>query len=184
MSYLFRVQRGRALHIIHETMTRHSLSGVRLLCKSGEASFGDRVKGVPTCTRCLALDDPCGLSDAERSMLARFATQDPPPAGQIWSGQTVTSLHKKDLIDKDEKLTRRGAILALDWTVGAAAAADKLGVVHARDPLSRFGRCSRAATETLDGLGGLDNMTVDRYARLRALAQRVTCVLCAVDKRA
>lgn len=181
MSYqVFRVRRGRALHIIHETMTRHSPSGVRLLCKPGEASFGDYVKGVPTCTKCLALDDPCGLSSTERVMLQNVATG----VYVDRHGRTDTSLHQKDLIDAQERLTRRGEILVLDWLIGAAPAADMHGIVHAREPLSRFSRCSRAATKALDGLGGFDSMTIDRYARLRALEQRVTCVLCAVDRRA
>lgn len=188
MSYpVFQVRRGRALHIIHETATRCSLSGVHLLCKAGEASFGDRVKGVPTCPKCLALDNPCTLSDAERSMLARFATQaDGMPR---WRGQAVTSLHQKDLIDKDERLTRRGEILAQDWRVGPAPAADRAGVVHARTPLSSWPRCvgplfARKLDAAARKLDGFHDMTVDKYARIRALDLSVTCVHCAADRRA
>lgn len=176
MSYqVFRVYRGSLLHIIHETLTGDNrVHNVHVLCEVAPRS-GERDRGTPTCLKCLQLDNPCTLSDAERSMLARFALQAPlPPEGRVYGGQPVTFLHKKDLIDKNEKLTRRGDILAQDWREGAAPAADVAGVVHAREPLAYWPRCDRNVT-----LDGFDKMTVDRYARLRALGLHVTCVQCA-----
>lgn len=176
MSYqVFRVHRGRTLHVIHETQTNNNrtrgVHGVHVLCSVYPYS-GERDRGMPTCPKCLQIDNPCTLYDDERSMLARIAMNQ--MKGMIWSGQAITSLHKKDLIDESQKLTRRGDILAQDWLQGAAPAADTTGVVHARVPLASYPRCDWSIT-----LNGFDKMTVDRYARFRALDLHVTCVRCA-----
>ena len=161
------------MHIIHETLTGYNrIHGVHILCKV-EPYSGERDKGTPTCPTCLSIDNPCLLSDAERSIIAHFATREPTDT-QLWGGRSVTSLHQKDLITKDERLTRRGTILAEDWTIGPAPAADRAGIVHARSPLASWPKCDRNIE-----LDGFDKMTVDRYARFRAINLHVTCVLCA-----
>lgn len=177
MSYqVFRVHRGSVLHVIHETLTGYNRThGVYVLCNAVPYS-GTRERGGATCPKCLTVDNPMNLSDAERSLIATFATSE--SRGLRWGGQPITSLHKKDLIDKDEKLTRRGAILAADWTMGPAPAADADGIVHARDPLRPWPRCAPSTV-----LDGFETMTVDRYARVRALDLHVTCVACVPLRR-
>lgn len=174
MSYqVFRVHRGSVLHILHETLTGYNrVHNVYVLC-NGDPYSGERDKGTPTCPKCLQIDNPTTVSDAERSILGSIAIAGPREK-LIWGGQAITTLHKKDLINKEERLTRRGDILAQDWREGAAPAADARGVVHARVPLAAYPRCDRGMT-----LDGFDKMTVDKYARLRALNQHVTCVVCA-----
>jgi hypothetical protein len=170
MSYqVFRAQRGSVLHIIHQTLTGYNhVNGVYVLCNVNPYS-GERERGTPTCPKCLQLDNPFAFSNTERTAIARIATAQ----ALGWDGPAIKSFHKKDLIDKSGKLTRRGDILVQDWLRGAAPAA-AAGVVHARDPLASYPRCNWSIT-----LDGFDKMTVDRYERLRALDLRVTCVVCA-----
>lgn len=176
MSYqVFRVHRGNVLHIIHETLTgRNRTSGVHILCKV-EPYSGERDRGTPTCPSCLELDDPCTFNRGELNIFTRIVAKDPSLNSNTWSGAPITSLHKKDLITKDLKLTRRGKILALDFTDGVAPAAAVSGIVHARAPLSNSPRCGNAGV-----LDGFESMTVEKYDRIRKLDLHITCVHCAM----
>jgi hypothetical protein len=176
MSYqVFRVYRGSVLHIIHETLTgRNKTNGVYVLCKV-EPFAGERDRGTPTCPECIRMDDPCDLTAGEKNVLTRIIAKDPSLTSMTWGSQAITSLHRKDLITKDVKLTRRGRILALDYTEGPAPAAAVSGIVHARTPLCNSPRCGDAGV-----LDGFEAMTVEKYARIRALELHITCVHCAM----
>lgn len=173
MHQVFRVHRGHNLHVIHETRTGHNrIHSVYVLCRNEPVS-GERDKGTATCPECLALDDPCDLNMAERNLLSRIVANDPSVHMHIVESNAKAKLIKRDLIDPDFNLTRRGKILALDWLERPAPAMSVRGVVHARKPLANCAKCDNTGV-----LDGFDKMSVDRYAKIRALDLHVTCIAC------
>lgn len=172
MYQVFRVHRGHNLHVIHETRTGHNrTNNVYVLCRH-EPMAGERDKGPSTCPTCLELDNPCDLSRAEVNYFTRLIAGDP----SIQYGQDSNARAKlitRDLITKDDELTRRGKVLALDWTLRPAPAPSIRGVVHARTPLSKYPVCDRTGV-----LDGFDKMSNDKYERLRKADYPVTCIAC------
>src|SRR5882672_758381 len=173
MYQVFRVHRGRALHVIHESRTgRNRTNDVYVLCGVTPVS-GERERGTATCQECLELDNPCDLNHSEINYFSRVVGND--PAFQSYRGDSNarTKLIKRDLIDRDNRLTRRGKILADDFLKSPAPAASVSGVVHARGVLMNAPRCNHGGV-----LAGFDGMSVESYARLRNLDLHITCIQC------
>jgi hypothetical protein len=179
MTYqVFRVHRGNVLHIIHETRTgKNRNHEVHLLCRN-EPADGERDRGTPSCQECLELDNPCELGRGELNFFSRVVGKDPALDDYVGESNARTKLMKRDLIDRENRLTRRGKILALDWTEGPAPAQAVSGIVHARLPLQNAARCGNSGV-----LDGFVHMTVDKYERIRKLNLHITCVPCALLTR-
>jgi len=169
----YKVKRGRVWHIIHETKTGYARNSAWTLCGQ-HYKAGERSARQPTCPGCLQIDNPLRFSGDMRTFIN--------DAVSIKNWKDASPLIREPLVQADfvtpqNKLTRRGAILAEDFTEGAVPMQDRAGVVHTRNPLRRRPRCSGALDTVLPGT---DCMTTDRYAKLRAANQDlvVTCLQC------
>lgn len=172
---VFRVSRGRTLHIIHETLTgKNRVHDVWTLCTTVAWASGEREKGTSTCTECLDLDNPLKLHSADRKYLARVIANDPT---LTYINRTVNEntakrmLVRRDFITVDDQLTRRGRVVAADWLEHPANMADALGIAHRRGPLGIYSLCGEQTWP-------MEDMSLARYGRLRALDLHVTCVRC------
>jgi hypothetical protein len=172
MKTTFVPTRGHHYHVIHETQTAGARVHARTICENYFPS-GERSTRQPTCPDCVRLDNPLTLSLNTIEYLRAVATfkpwRDPP------RNATYRRLVEIDLITTDVALTRRGAILAEDFTLGPVPMAAVSGIVHARKPLSDQPYCGMggALVDTLE-------MTVSRYEKLRKLEDSVTvtCLTC------
>lgn len=166
---VMRVGSGHVWHVVNETLTKSRKATGFILCRHGqEQDVAEMRAGVATCKSCKILDNAIGLSAHERGIIDR-ASRGIPAAAQPGVGKLVAV----DIIDEDTRLlTKRGQILALDYTEGAAPWCDRDGVWHARHPLDANRICGGIIQE-LDGLG------VEKYGALRNVARAVSCIQCA-----
>lgn len=172
MKTSFKPANGRVYHVIHETKSLNAPHACWSLC-GNYFHDGDRFDRVPTCPRCLANDNPLALSTGAVTWLKSYMER-----GDTFVNlpSLCQELFRADFIDAYKSLTRRGQVLALDWTQGAVPFADKDHVVHERWPLGHA-RCCRDLP-----LEGWESMTFQRYERLRLVHENtpflVTCLTC------
>lgn len=159
---------GSVYHVVNETLTKFRKATGFILCKYGqEVDVAEMRAGVATCRSCKILDNVVALNAHERGIIAR-AAHGVRPQKQPGLGKLIAI----DIIEEETMaLTRRGQLLALDYTEGAAPWCDADGVWHARTTLSADRVCG-GVIQDLDGLG------VEKYNALRAVARPVSCVPC------
>lgn len=164
-----RRRRGAVQHVVHETLSGSDPRYFYALCAPKKRRAREDQRGVPTCARCLKLDDPTKL-EGTRFTLALAALR----VGSVdLESAPARLLARRDYIDGAGALTRRGRLVALDFLKGAAPWIDKRGVAHKREHLASVARC---------GAGDLDlpdPLTTERYGALREIAPAVTCLFCA-----
>ena len=85
----------------------------------------------------------------------------------------VGKLIALDYITESYHLTRRGLLVAKDFTEGAAPWRDDDDVVHARPPLAVVAACDFGNV-----FESLKQLSTERYGKLRALGETVTCLAC------
>ena len=166
MSNVFQSAKGRLWHIVHETLS--SNGETRTICNELTTGKGRRKVGIADCSYCRSNDNPFALSPGHVSGLHAIAEG-------MEMGYRLVGLEERDLtyVDKGySKLTRRGKILAADMLVGAVPVRGMDTLVHKRRPLSRVAACN-----------GYDvilqtNLSTDSYAKLRLVAEKVTCMRC------
>lgn len=158
-----RLGRNGVWHVVHETKTGIARRACHVICRPDEALAGEVKAGVPTCAKCLQLDDPTALpSEAKQSLNQGSVNTD-----------AMRRLIKIDYIDSMGNLTRRGRLIWRDFDEEPAPWPDKHGVAHRRLALSHIARC---------GLGPIafpEPLTTERYGSLREIALAVTCLFCA-----
>jgi hypothetical protein len=170
-----RVHGGHVYHVVHETQTHTRRASAYIICNDSEQGVAEMRDGVPTCTRCVELDNPLKLSAHEKKVIEILA------AGHsigIAKPQSVRRLIQLDIVDfRDKsKLTRRGLILAKDYTEGTAPWWDDAGVSHYRHALEAHALCA----QTGPGFPVMptDKLTVERYDKMRKAGGAVTCFAC------
>jgi hypothetical protein len=174
MKNSFKVKRGRVWHIVHETKTGFARTNAWTLCGQ-HYDEGERTARQPTCPSCLQIDNPRNFTGDMR----RFITDVIRIPG--WKDAPKNEAYQKliqaDIITPQLKLTRRGSILAEDFTEAPVPLPDDHNVMHARGPLSFRPKCRGALDPEFTQIEG---MTVDRYAKLRAASEGalVTCLQC------
>lgn len=172
MKFSFKPTRGHNHHIVHETKTGLARKSAWTLC--GEYfEDGERGQHQPTCPHCSKLDNPLLLPQEVWEFFRTIATLG--PWEQARRGDSFQQLLKRDYVDKDLALTRRGQIIAADWKTTVVPMADDRGIIHTREPLRAEPRCNRAMT-----LANVDQMSLSRYERLRKLEDElvVSCLSC------
>ncbi len=157
-------------HVVHETETRFAKKSGYVICRPDKVHGEVSASGPITCKKCLALDVPVDLMPSEQGALKLAAE------GRLsGAGAGVAKLLRLDYVTETYELTRRGLLVAKDFTEGAAPWRDDVtGIVHARDPLAVHARCD-AAKIFMD----LGKLTTERYGKLRLVAEAVTCMACA-----
>lgn len=173
----FKTKNGRAWHIAHETRSAPYSRITYTICGKSFDDGERSSKASPTCQKCLERDDPL-LQIDERSCLNHTRMGTLALMGPNDRRYMLERLEGLDLVTRDGRLTRRGAILAEDYASGAVPLPDKRGVNHRRLALRAFARCNdRVLVQPLDGEYAV---TVDRYAKLRAVyaGATVTCMPC------
>lgn len=183
MKTTFKPTRGHNYHVLHESKTGMSRLECWSICGDHFMS-AKRGNHQPTCPGCTQLDNPLRLKPEERQYLADAARLNP------WrdapKSKAHYSLRDLDFITVDAKLTRRGAILAEDFELGAAPMADAHGLMHMREPLAMSSKCAVPTWNQDKVIGysvtlvGASEMTVDRYEKLRKVNEDVvvTCLAC------
>lgn len=170
---VMKVRAGTVFHVVHETLTHtRRKTGFSICHADNEFDVTEMRAGVPTCTKCLELDNPLNLSAHERNLLHALAL-----GPRAANGPALGPLVRRDLIAQASggcyTLTRRGRILAQDFTDGTAPWVDAHHVGHLRHPLQ---------VHLLCGMGGMGAevaaLTLDRYDKLRKLGTVVTCIAC------
>lgn len=158
-------------HVVHETETKFARKSGYVICRPDKVHGEVSASGPVTCKKCLALDVPVDLMPSEQSALRVIAE-----GRQFGNGGLagIAKLLRLDYVTEDHRLTRRGLLVAKDFTEGAAPWCDNIGLVHARDPLAIVPRCDR--NHIFESLGKL---TTERYGKLRLVAEPVTCMACA-----
>lgn len=163
-----RIKTGFVEHVVHETMTKSRKKSGFVICRPDELE-GEITNGGPaTCKKCVEMDNPFNTGMAERALLREAAERGRVAPGYAGWGRLV----RLDLLNEDGTLTRRGRILADDYTMGPAATCDDAGVWHNREPLSFYRSCDRVQ------MPDVAKMSVARYAKLRAIAGCVSCLQC------
>jgi hypothetical protein len=173
MKTAFKPSRGRVYHVVHETKTGSARKSAWTICGQ-HFEDGERSTHQPTCPECAKLDNPLMLSQEDRQYLQAIIQlgkwKDAPKA------KSYERLRERDLIDANVRLTRRGSILAEDWSpAGPVPMPDTEGVVHARAELDMYPRCAKNGR-----LDGVNQMSVSRYEKLRKLEEIavITCLSC------
>lgn len=175
MKTTFKAKRGHVWHVVHETKTGMARSHAWVLCGQFY-DVGERGGHQPTCPGCCKLDNPLTLSSEERAILQDAARikgwRDAPTRSKAFQ-----RLVQVDYVTADASLTRRGAILVEDFDLGPVPLADVGGLVHSRRPLARRPVCLGGLDPVLDGT---EDMTTERYAKLRKVQDQVmvTCLQC------
>jgi len=170
MKTTFKVKRGHVWHVVHETKTGTSRGSAWTLCGQYYHE-GERDSHTPTCPGCLKVDNPLTLPTHAKHYLKEVARNEGAQLGR----SALEVLVKSDYLTHEREITRRGAILIEDFHRGPVPLADEARVVHARDPLDIYPRCTRNGR-----LSDADQMTTDRYAKLRMVEDQlmVTCLQC------
>lgn len=170
-----RVRGGTMFHVVHETQTHARRATAYVICSDQEQDVAEMRDGSPTCSKCVQLDDPLKLNAHEQKVIEILAHGH--PIG-IAKPASVRRLGQLDLIhyQHKEQLTRRGKILALDFTEGTAPWFDDNHVGHYRLPLSGHLRCGSPSRP--DMVAVFYDMTVERYGKLRKAGGVVTCLAC------
>lgn len=170
-----RVSGGTVFHVVHETQTHTRRATAFVICNDSEQSVAEMRDGVPTCSKCVVLDNPLKLSAHEKKVIELLALGY--PVGNA-KPQSVRALIQRDLVDYRDKnkLTRRGLILAKDFTEGTAPWWDDKGVSHYRHALEPHALCA----QTGPGFPVMpaDKITVERYDKMRKAGGVVTCLTC------
>lgn len=172
---IVRVHGGTVFHVAHETQTHTRRATAYLICQDGEVAVAEMRDGVPSCRKCVELDNPLKLTAHEKSVISLLARGY--PIGNA-KPQSVRRLIQIDLIDYRDKntLTRRGKILARDYTEGTAPWWDDKGVAHYRDPLDYHTLCASRGPDF--PVAEFGKLTVERYDKLRKVGGAVTCLVC------
>jgi len=157
-------------HVVHETETKFSKKSGFVICRPGRLDGEVSASGPITCKKCMALDIPMDLLPTEQSAL-RVVAEGRPFNGALAG---LAKLIRLDYVTVDRKLTRRGLLVAKDFTEGAVPWRDNVDIVHGRDPLSISSRCDSA--RIFESLGKL---TTEKYGKLRLVADPITCLACA-----
>ncbi len=174
MKVSFKAFRGHNYHIVHETKTGHMRKSCWTICDEYFDS-GERSNRSPTCPNCVALDNPLKMLGSTISVMQLLATK----AENIVPARSTQAreLLKRDYINAEGELTRRGMILAEDYTLGAIPMQGTDGLMHARLPLYNTARCSHAIK-----CPDAEDMTVSRYEKLRKVYAEnppvITCLEC------
>lgn len=172
MKTAFKPHKGRVYHVVHETKTGAARKSAFTICGEYFES-GERSTHQPTCVECVKLDNPLLMPAEDRQYLQTIIQlgkwKDAPRA------KSFERLRDRDILDPHVKLTRRGSILAEDWSTGPVPMPDIEGIVHARAPLDIYPVCQKNGR-----LAGVNEMTVSRYEKLRKLEEAtvITCLLC------
>lgn len=171
MKTTFKVKRGHVWHVIHETKTAKAPGTVWTLCGQYYEE-GERGTKSPTCPGCLKIDNPLTISGATRQHFRALVKQIPPFSVPPRAREELV---RGDYITHEDVLTRRGAILAEDFTSCPVPMEDDGRLVHARGPLDMYPRCSKNGRLT-----DVNQMTTERYARLRMVSDQImiTCLQC------
>jgi hypothetical protein len=163
-----RIAGGYVEHVVNETLTKFSKRSGFVICRPQRLDGEVTTSGPITCKKCLELDNPMNLLPTEKSGLRCVAE------GRAVARTVGTKkLLRIDYITPELELTRRGALVARDFTEGAAPWRDIREVVHARNPLEVTAMCDNA--RIFEDIGKL---TTERYGKLRAVAQPITCMVC------
>ncbi len=166
---VIRVRGGDVWHVMNESLTKSRKATGFILCKHGqEMDVAEMRAGVATCKSCKLLDNVIMLNAHERGIISR-AANGVKPQKQPGLGKLIAL----DVIDEETmELSKRGKLLALDYTEGPVPWCDRDNVWHAREPLQANRVCGGVIQE-LDGLG------VEKYAALRNITKPVSCLTCA-----
>lgn len=170
-----RMHGGSVFHVVHETQTRTRRASAYIIHNDSEIDVAEMRDGVPTCTKCVELDNPLKLSAHEKAVIATLAQGY--PIGNA-KPQSVRRLIQLDIVhyEKRNELTRRGKILALDYTERTAPWYDERGVGHYREPLDYHTLCASRGPDF--PVAEFGKMTVERYDKLRKAGGVVTCLVC------
>lgn len=167
---VFKMRGGTVWHVVNETRSHARRKSAFIICGSRDALEGERRAGVPTCKKCLQLDNPFNLMPTEKAAIRRLAE-----GGQPFNLAGRGKLISIDLMTDDGCLSDRGKALARDFTEGTAPYIDENDVAHARHPLDVTTLCSSSARIVI---AEYERLTVSRYQALRNLDVPVTCIPC------
>lgn len=169
-----RMHGGHVYHVVHETQTHTRRATAYIICTDSEVDVAEMRDGVPTCTKCVEYDNPLKLSAHEKSVIANLARGYPVGSSKP---QSVRRLIQLDFVHQVSKeLTRRGKILARDYTEGTAAWFDEKNVGHYREPLDYHTLCASQGPNF--PVAEFGKMTTERYDKLRKAGGVVTCLPC------
>lgn len=172
MKTTFKPVRGHNYHVVHETKTGTARKSCHTICGEYFES-GERATHRPTCPACVKLDNPLLLSSEDRQFLSTVVQLG------IWrdapKSKSFHNLVACDYINNNNRITRRGLVLADDWKLGPVPMQDVAGIVHVRKPLDMYPVCEKNGR-----LEGVDEMTVSRYEKLRKVQSDlvVSCLSC------
>lgn len=183
MKTTFKPTRGHNYHVVHETKTGSARKNCYTICGEYFES-GERATHRPTCPNCVKLDNPLLLPSEDRQFLKTVVEMG------IWrdapKSKSFHNLVACDYINNNNRITRRGLVLADDWKTGPVPMQDVAGLVHAREPLGALPRCDTRIAAPLNAnnqsytLEGVADMTVSRYEKLRKLEDSlvISCISC------
>lgn len=171
MKTTFKPTRGHNYHVVHETKTGAARKSCYTICGEYFES-GERATHRPTCPHCVKLDNPLLLPPEDRQFLKTVVELG------IWrdapKSKSFHALVERDLLNTNNKLTRRGHVLAEDWTTGPVPMQDEHGIVHTRHPLAPAAQCTGLR------LQDVDKMTLSHYEKLRKIEDSlvISCISC------
>lgn len=168
-----RVSGGHVYHVVHETHTHARRATAFVICNDSEQNVAEMRDGVPTCSKCVELDNPLKLSVHEKMVIRTLAYGHPLGGSKP---QSVRRLIQLDYMTEKRELSRRGKILALDYTDRTAAWYDAQNVGHYREPLDYHTLCASQGPNF--PVAEFGKMTTERYDKLRKAGGVVTCLTC------
>ncbi len=165
----FKPSDGAKIHVLHETSTEACFGFLVALCGKQFPRKTEPGTSKATCPRCLKLDNPFELGQAQVSRLWNLHKGN--------HTASVDDLVRRDLVNpRTGGLTERGHALVVDVEEHPPWPGID-GVVHARNAIARKrGACGA-------DLMGIGDMSYAKLSQMFALAEetRVTCMECILD---